>query len=119
MTAARFRRIALGLDGVEEREHMGHPDFRVNGRIFATLTADERKGMVKLTSDQQKDYLQAHAAMFEPASGAWGRQGCTMVTLRNADEETLGAAITDAWRQAVERPEPRKRSKARAARRRR
>src|SRR5262245_10119802 len=118
MTATRFRRIALALDGAEEREHMGHPDFRVNGRIFATLTADERKGMVKLTPDQQAAYLQAHAGVFEPASGAWGRQGCTMVLLGKADAETLGAAITDAWRQAVQRPAPRTRPRARSARRR-
>src|SRR5262249_25111618 len=97
MTAARFRRIALGLDGAEEREHMGHPDFRVNGRIFATLTEDERKGMVKLTPDQQSAYIKADGTIFEPASGAWGRQGCTMVMLRKADEETIGAALTDAW----------------------
>ena len=81
MTAARFRRMALALEGVEERAHMGHPDFRVNGRIFATLTDDGRKGMVKLTPAQQAAYVAESAGMFEPASGAWGRQGSTMVLL--------------------------------------
>jgi hypothetical protein len=104
VTAARFRRIALGLEGVEERAHMGHPDFRVGGRIFATLSADGRKGMVKLTPNQQAARLATAAGTFEPASGAWGRQGCTMVILASADEETVGEAMTDAWRQASAPP---------------
>jgi len=104
MTANRFRNIALALDGAVERAHMGHPDFRVNGRIFATLSSDGRRGMVKLTPAQQQSCLEGRPQIFEPASGAWGRQGCTMVILRAVDEETLGEAMTLAWRNAVDVP---------------
>ena len=101
MTPARFRRIALGMPGAIEREHMEHPDFRANGRIFATLYPDGDRGMVKLTPDQQQAFVRAHPHAFEPASGAWGRQGCTTVVLARVDEETLGEAVTLAWQNAV------------------
>src|SRR5262245_29068076 len=52
-----FRRIALSLDGVVEGEHMRHPDFRVHGKIFATIYPDQRHGMVKLPPDVQRDYV--------------------------------------------------------------
>lgn len=104
MTGKTFRKLALGHEGAAEGRHMGHADFRVNGRIFATLTADERKGMVKLTPDQQKFLLREHAEFFEPANGAWGRQGCTMVLLDAADAETVGPAMTHAWQNEVNRP---------------
>ena len=100
----RFRRIALGLTGAVELSHHGHPDFRAHGRIFATLGyPDDGWGMVALTPGQQADYFRAHAATFEPASGAWGRQGATMVKLSAVDEETLGEALTLAWKNAVEK----------------
>ena len=108
MTSTGFRRIALGLAGAIERAHMGHPDFRANGRIFATLTAAGDRGMVKLTPAQQKAFVDANRGTFEPASGAWGRQGCTMVALKAVDEETLGEAITLAWRNAVAEPLPKR-----------
>jgi uncharacterized protein (DUF1697 family) len=100
MTAAGFRRIALALDGAEERAHMGHPDFRVGGRIFATLHADGRYGMVKLRLEEQQAFVEQYPAAFMPENGAWGRQGCTRVTLKHVDEETLGQALTLAWRDA-------------------
>ena len=92
-----FRRIALKMEGAVESAHMGHPDFRANGRIFATLHPDGELGMVKLTPDQQQEFMRADALAFVPASGAWGRQGCTMVRLDSIDEETLGEAMTLAW----------------------
>jgi len=98
MTQDTFRRIALGMTGAVEGAHMGHPDFRANGSIFATLSADGRRGMVWLTPAQQREFVAANRGMFEPASGAWGRQGCTMVALANADEEVVGEAMTLAWR---------------------
>jgi hypothetical protein len=103
VTANAFRRIALGLAGVEERAHMGHPDFRTNGRIFATLQSADR-GMVKLTPEQQTQFVADHPAVFEPESGAWGRQGCTRVHLRQADAETIGEAMTLAWQNAQATP---------------
>ncbi len=93
-----FRRIALGLTDAVEGAHMGHPDFRVHGRIFATLHADLRSGMVKLTPEQQLEFVRDHQAWFAPENGAWGREGCTRVRLDGVDEETLGEAMTLAWR---------------------
>lgn len=98
----KLRQIALGMKGAVESAHMGHPDFRVNGRIFATLHADDAWGMVKLTPDQQQDFLTRDAA-FVPENGAWGRQGCTAVRLDRVDEEVLGEALTLAW-QNLARP---------------
>jgi hypothetical protein len=95
-----FRRLALAMTGAAEGSHMGHPDFRVNGRIFATLHPGERFGMVKLTPDQQRAFMTAHGDIFQPENGAWGLQGCTAVRLAAADEETLGEAMTLAWRNA-------------------
>ena len=96
-----FRKIALRMQDAIEGEHMAHPDFRVNGRIFATLHPDGKQGMVKMTPDQQRDFMHLHPATFTPASGAWGRQGCTMVHLSAVDEETLGEAMTLGWQLAV------------------
>jgi hypothetical protein len=109
-----FRRIALGMQNAIEAAHMGHPDFRVNGRIFATIHPDDQWGMVKLTPDQQQRFVRAHPASFEPENGAWGRQGCTRVRLNAVDEDTLGEAMTLAWQniantRAVGRPRARRR----------
>ncbi len=98
-----FRRIALGMEDASEGAHMGHPDFRANGRIFATLYPDGERGMVKLTPEQQRRFLREHPTTFEPASGAWGRQGCTTVVLDAADEDTMGEAMTLAWQNTVRR----------------
>ena len=76
-----FRRMALGMDGAVEGAHMGHPDFRVNNRIFATLHHDREFGMVALTPDQQEQFMRAHPDAFAPESGAWGRAGSTRVQL--------------------------------------
>ena len=97
MTAADFRRIALGMKDTVESAHMGHPDFRVRGKIFATLHAGNAAGMVKLTPDQQKRFVDDAPKAFVPENGAWGRQGCTAVRLDAVDEDTLGEALTLAW----------------------
>ena len=104
MTAAGFRRIALGLKEAVEHAHHGHPDFRVGGRLFATLGyPDAAHGMVVLTPEQQQEWVRAQPAAFTPAAGAWGDKGCTVVRLRAADEESLGETLTLAWRNAVDR----------------
>jgi hypothetical protein len=78
---------------------MGHPDFRVGGKIFATLDSPHPGwGMVKLTPGQQQQYLEAEPEVFVPASGAWGRQGCTHVLLRKVKAPTLRRALMAAWR---------------------
>jgi predicted DNA-binding protein (MmcQ/YjbR family) len=101
MTPNEFRRIALKLAGAAEGAHMGHPDFRAKGRIFATLYRDGQNGMVKLTPDQQQDFISTDPGAFAPASGAWGRQGCTTVRLDYVDEDKLGEAMTLAWQNTV------------------
>lgn len=101
MLARDFRRIVLGMAGAFEASHMGHPDFRAHGRIFATLNAEETRGAVMLTPEQQRIFLADRAAMFEPAPGAWGRSGSTWVILDTADEDTVGEAVTLAWQNAA------------------
>jgi hypothetical protein len=92
-----FRRIVLGLEGAVEGSHMGHPDFRANERIFATLHPDLKSGMVKLTPEQQERFLRDHPGTFMPEPGAWGRSGCTAIQLATVDEDVLGEALTLAW----------------------
>jgi hypothetical protein len=102
MTPNQFRKIALGLKDVIERAHNGHPDFRVRGRIFATLGYPDWKwGMVRLTPDQQRTWVREHPDVFVPVKGKWGEQGSTTVRLDALDEETLGEAVTLAWQNTV------------------
>lgn len=96
MTAEEFRAIALSFPETEERSHVGHPDFRVNGKIFATLNADRSKGMASLTPELQADYM-AMDPSFHPASGAWGRKGSTLITLAVADVQAVRSALAAAW----------------------
>jgi hypothetical protein len=91
------------MKDASEGAHMGHPDFRAGGRIFATLHADNRHGMVKLTPEQQQRFVESHPGACTPESGAWGRQGCTRVRLDAVDEDTLGEALTFAWQECTAR----------------
>jgi len=93
MTPDGFRKVALAMQNAVEGAHMGHPDFRANGRIFASLHAGDRTGMVKLTPEEQAVFLGEYPEMFEPSAGAWGRQGCTNVILAAADTPTLRSAM--------------------------
>jgi hypothetical protein len=94
-----FRRIALSFPGAEERSHMNHPDFRVGGRIFATLgSPDADWGMVSLMPEQQEDFIHLAPEAFKPAAGAWGRGGSTLVKLAAVPEDLLEAALAAAWR---------------------
>ena len=102
MTANDFRRIVLGMEGAIESSHMDHPDFRVGNRIFATLTHDERLGMVSLPpGDVQQEFIRLHPSAFSMVNGAWGLQGATRVHLESAEEDAVGEAVTVAWRHAV------------------
>jgi hypothetical protein len=99
MTAAQFRRIALSMPQASESEHMDHPDFRVGGKIFATLGyPDKNHGMVVLPPEDQARLVQAYPKVFTPAKGAWGKRGSTSVRLEGVDEATLRSAIEIAWR---------------------
>jgi len=114
MTPNEFRQIALKMNGATEGAHMGHPDFRANGKIFATLYPDGESGMVKLMPDQQQDFMRADSATFAPASGAWGRQGCTTVRLESVEEEALGEAMTLAWQNTLKTKVPAKSNRRRS-----
>ena len=104
MTADGFRDVALAMQGATEGAHMGHPDFRANGRIFASLHTSDTTGMVKLAPEEQAEFLRLKPAMFTPSSGAWGRQGCTNVILAKADVRTLRQAMTLAWEAVMAMP---------------
>ena len=93
MTANQFRRIALGMSGAVEASHMDHPDFRANGRIFATLDHENVRGMVKLTPEQQRTFIKTAPEVFQPCNGAWGRQGCTNVYLAAVKTSMLRTAL--------------------------
>ena len=102
MTPEEFRRLALSLRGAVELSHMGHPDFRVNGRIFASLGhPDEASGMVKLTPAQQREWMTRHPGVFEPCSGAWGRAGATHVRLTTARAAMVKPALLAAFDNAL------------------
>ena len=92
-----FRRMALGCEGAIESAHMGHPDFRANGRIFATIQHDAQWGMVKLTPEQQQRFVGDDSDSFKPAAGAWGAGGSTLVHFASVYIEALGEALTLAW----------------------
>jgi len=99
VTADDFRKLALRMPEATESAHMGHPDFRVRNRIFATLSrSDEDLGMVQLTPEQQREFVGQRPEIFVPVKGGWGVKGATHVRLAKADAESAGAALTAAWR---------------------
>lgn len=99
MTAAEFRRLALSFPETVESAHMGHPDFRVGGKIFATLGYPSAGwAMVKLMPDQQPDFVHAEPEVFVAVKGAWGRRGATNVRLKAAKKADLRKALEAAWR---------------------
>ena len=104
MTPHQFRKLALALPEAVESAHMGHPDFRVANKIFATLgSSGEGSAMVKLTPDQQRQHLAEHPQMFVPAAGQWGVRGATMVHLKAATADVLRGALLLAWRNTAPR----------------
>ena len=99
MTPAAFRKIALSLPEAEEHQHMNHPDFRVAGKIFATLGyPDKTRGMVKLSPEDQHNFSKNYPEAFIPIKGTWGRRGATSVCLKPAKKDALAQAIQAAWR---------------------
>src|SRR5262245_7822506 len=98
MTTDDFRSLALKLPEAIESSHMGHPDFRVGGKIFATIAPDGERGMVKLKPEDQEALLREEPDTFTPDSGAWGHGGSTMVDLAAADELIVRQALISAWR---------------------
>ena len=106
-TVDDFRRLALGLDGAEERSHMGAPDFRVGRRIFATLASQAQGyGNLILTPEVQASFVAEAPEIFVPIAGGWGHMGATHIRLEAADEETLAGALRTAWKLRVEKNAP-------------
>ena len=98
MTANDFRKLALSFPEAIESAHMDHPDFRVRGKIFATLGyPDKDSAVVKLTSDEQRDFVRSDPDVFQPVKGAWGRRGATSVHLAAAKIENVRKALDAAW----------------------
>lgn len=97
MNAADFRRICLAQPQAEEKSHFEQPDFRVGGKIFATMTPGETRGTVMLTPEQQEVLVEAEPKVFQPVPGGWGMSGSTQVFFEHADEPTLESAIRMAW----------------------
>jgi hypothetical protein len=98
MTADDFRKLALSLPEAAEQEHHGHPDFRVGGKIFATLGPDQTWGMVKLTPEQQAVLVKAEPKAFQPIKGGWGLRGATQVIFKSASKTSARNALGLAWR---------------------
>jgi hypothetical protein len=104
MNANDFRRIALSLEGAEESSHMGQPDFRVGGRIFATLASQHQGyGNLMLTLEQQAAFVEELPDMFLPIPGGWGRMGATHIRLAAANEDVLKGALHTAWKLRIEK----------------
>jgi hypothetical protein len=99
MTSENFRSIALSFPEAVEKAHMGHPDFRVCNKIFATLGyPDESLGMVKLTPEQQAAFVKSEPEAFLPVKGGWGLRGATHVRLKKVKKPALQRALLTAWR---------------------
>jgi hypothetical protein len=115
MTAADFRRLALSLPGAEEGSHMGSPDFRVGGRIFATLASESKGyGNLMLTPELQAEFVQEQPDVFLPIPGGWGRNGSTHIRLAQANEDWLAGALRTAWKLRMDKntkPPKKKRSR--------
>jgi len=98
MTPNEFRKLALSFPETEESEHMHHPDFRVGGKIFATMGyPDKTRAMVKVTPVEQEMLVEQEPVVFSPVKGKWGLKGCTSVNLQAGKKESLRKALAAAW----------------------
>ena len=104
MKAADFRRIALSLEGAIEGSHMGAADFRVGGRIFATLASEKQGfGNLMLTPEVQAEFVENQPDVFLPVAGGWGRMGATHIRLAKASADLLAGALRTAWKLRVDK----------------
>ncbi len=104
MDANDFRRMALSLPGAAEGAHMGAADFRVGGRIFATLASQAKGyGNLMLTPEQQAAFVDEAPDIFLPIPGGWGRNGATHIRLAVANEDVLAGALRAAWKIRVDK----------------
>ena len=114
LTASDFRRIALSFEGAKEGSHMGSPDFRVGGRIFATLASQAQGyGNLMIDPEHQAAFVGEAPDIFLPIRGGWGRMGMTHLRLDRATEDVMRGALRTAWRLRLEKNA--KASKSRSA----
>ncbi len=105
MTAENFRDLALSLPEAIESSHMGHVDFRCQGKIFATLGyPNEGYGVLKLTPEQQQPLLKDSPATFAPCAGVWGQRGATSVRLASAKAGAMRPLLEIARRNLDSKP---------------
>ncbi len=98
MNAEDFREMALSFDGAEEGSHMGAPDFRVGGRIFATLAMQHLGfGNLMLSPELQQALIAEAPEVFLPIPGGWGRMGCTHIRLAEASPQQMLKGLEVAW----------------------
>ena len=104
MTPNDFRRMALSLEGAEEGSHMGAADFRVGGRIFATLASQKQGyGNLMLTPELQAEFVAEQPDVFVPIAGGWGKTGSTHIRLAAANEDMLADALRTAWKLRIDK----------------
>jgi Uncharacterized protein conserved in bacteria len=113
MTEAAFRRLALKMPGAVEGSHMGHADFRVGGKIFATCGFKKGFGVLMLTPEQQTGMVEDAPQTFIPAPGAWGKNGSTVVALAKITPDLLEPALRLAWQNRVQKTEKSKKKRGR------
>jgi YjbR len=113
MKPSDFRRVALSLEGAEEGLHLGAVDFRVGGRIFATLASEKQGyGNLMLTPELQAEFVGELPDIFLPIHGGWGRMGATHIRLTKASEDVLAGALRAAWKLRVEKNKGTKKKRA-------
>ena len=99
MTAEQFRRLALALPEAVESAHLGTPDFRVRGKIFATLGVKHKgRCAMKFTLEQQELFMRVEPGTFAPVEGGWGRKGWSWLHLPDARPAIVRDALATAWR---------------------
>jgi hypothetical protein len=119
VNASDFRRIALSLEGAEEGSHMGAADFRVGGRIFATLAAERNGyGNLMLSPEQQAAFIAEYPEVFLPVAGSWGRNGATHIRLAMANDDILAGALRSAWKLRMEKNQSARQSAIKSAKKR-
>ncbi|MBZ9656291.1 MmcQ/YjbR family DNA-binding protein [Phyllobacterium lublinensis] len=101
MKLETFAEMALSFPETIQASHLGTTDFRVNGKIFATLRPEKHRGVLSLTREDQALLRETSADMFEPVPGSWGEKGWTLVILQNADPEAVRHAMAMAWKKAA------------------
>ena len=98
MTPKKFRQLALSLPETSESECVSDPNFRVQGKVFASLFPKEGWGVIKLAPELQAELLKQEPDVFAACKGAWGRNGATIVFLEHAEEGSVFRALISAWR---------------------